>query len=46
MMWVSCGFTVGAAVGGFVSAALIPAFGWRSVFWWAALSPPCSVWRC
>ena len=32
MMWVSCGFTVGAAVGGFVSAALIPAFGWRSVF--------------
>ncbi|WP_323121855.1 MFS transporter [Burkholderia alba] len=32
MMIVSCGFTVGAALGGFVSAALIPAFGWRSVF--------------
>ncbi|NML30758.1 MFS transporter [Paraburkholderia antibiotica] len=33
MMLVSCGFTLGAAVGGFVSAALIPAFGWRAVFW-------------
>jgi len=32
MMLVSCGFTVGAAVGGFVSAALIPAYGWRAVF--------------
>ncbi|SAK41620.1 major facilitator transporter [Caballeronia pedi] len=33
MMLVSCGFTLGAALGGFLSAALIPAFGWRSVFW-------------
>jgi AAHS family 4-hydroxybenzoate transporter-like MFS transporter len=33
MMLVSCGFTVGAALGGFVSAALIPAFGWRAVFY-------------
>ncbi|MFM0285675.1 MFS transporter [Paraburkholderia megapolitana] len=33
MMLVSCGFTLGAALGGFVSAALIPAFGWRAVFW-------------
>ncbi|RZF30817.1 MFS transporter [Paraburkholderia sp. UYCP14C] len=33
MMLVSCGFTLGAAVGGFVSAALIPAYGWRAVFW-------------
>ncbi|WP_050469587.1 MFS transporter [Herbaspirillum chlorophenolicum] len=33
MMLVSCGFTVGAAVGGFVSAALIPAYGWHAVFW-------------
>ncbi|WP_343584210.1 MFS transporter [Herbaspirillum sp.] len=33
MMLVSCGFTVGAAAGGFVSAALIPAYGWHSVFW-------------
>ncbi|MEK8057598.1 MFS transporter, partial [Burkholderia contaminans] len=32
MMIVSCGFTLGAAIGGFISAALIPAFGWRSVF--------------
>lgn len=32
MMIVSCGFTLGAALGGFVSAALIPAFGWRAVF--------------
>lgn len=30
MMLVSCGFTLGAALGGFLSAALIPAFGWRS----------------
>ncbi len=33
MMLVSCGFTLGAALGGFVSAALIPAYGWRAVFW-------------
>ncbi|SAK82675.1 MFS transporter [Caballeronia ptereochthonis] len=33
MMLVSCGFTLGAALGGFLSAALIPAYGWRSVFW-------------
>lgn len=26
-----CGFPIGAAVGGFVSAWLIPAFGWQSV---------------
>ncbi|MCA7989315.1 MFS transporter [Burkholderia cepacia] len=32
MMIVSCGFTLGAAIGGFISAALIPALGWRSVF--------------
>ncbi|MFX5660876.1 MFS transporter, partial [Acinetobacter baumannii] len=32
MMLVSCGFTVGAAAGGFVSAALIPAHGWHAVF--------------
>jgi MFS transporter, AAHS family, 4-hydroxybenzoate transporter len=33
MMLVSCGFTLGAALGGFLSAALIPAYGWRAVFW-------------
>ncbi|KMY85259.1 4-hydroxybenzoate transporter [Candidatus Paraburkholderia calva] len=33
MMFVSCGFTLDAALGGVLGAALIPAFGWRSVFW-------------
>ncbi|REG49119.1 AAHS family 4-hydroxybenzoate transporter-like MFS transporter [Paraburkholderia sp. BL6669N2] len=27
-----CGFTFGASAGGFAAAALIPAFGWESVF--------------
>ncbi|WP_427306198.1 MFS transporter [Cupriavidus sp. H39] len=27
-----CGFTLGAAGGGFLAAVIIPAFGWRSVF--------------
>ena len=27
-----CGFSLGAAVGGFVTAAIIPRFGWQSVF--------------
>jgi AAHS family 4-hydroxybenzoate transporter-like MFS transporter len=27
-----CGFSLGGAVGGFVAAALIPRFGWESVF--------------
>ena len=27
-----CGFSLGAAVGGFVAAAIIPRFGWQSVF--------------
>ena len=27
-----CGFSLGAAVGGWFAAALIPTFGWRSVF--------------
>ncbi|CAM2191740.1 MFS transporter, AAHS family, 4-hydroxybenzoate transporter [Paraburkholderia kururiensis] len=39
MMLVSCGFTVGAALGGFVSAALIPAYGWRAVFWVGGVVP-------
>jgi AAHS family 4-hydroxybenzoate transporter-like MFS transporter len=33
--WVMCitmGFTLGAAIGGFIANALIEAFGWRSVF--------------
>ena len=39
MMLISCGFTVGAALGGFASAALIPAFGWQSVFWVGGVVP-------
>lgn len=33
MMLISCGFTVGAMLGGVISAALIPRFGWESVFY-------------
>lgn len=33
MMLVSCGFTLGAVLGGLLSAALIPNFGWQSVFY-------------
>src|ERR1700740_301141 len=32
VMVMFCGFSVGAALGGFLSAGLIPHFGWRSVF--------------
>jgi AAHS family 4-hydroxybenzoate transporter-like MFS transporter len=32
MMIVSCGFTIGGVVGGLITAALIPHFGWRAVF--------------
>jgi MFS transporter, AAHS family, 4-hydroxybenzoate transporter len=32
MMCITVGFTVGAALGGFVAAWMIPAFGWQSVF--------------
>ena len=39
MMMISCGFTLGAALGGLISAALIPAFGWRSVFWVGGIAP-------
>jgi MFS transporter, AAHS family, 4-hydroxybenzoate transporter len=39
VMVISCGFTVGAAVGGFVSAALVTHFGWQSVFYFGALLP-------
>ena len=35
------GFTGGAAIGGFVSAALIPMFGWRSVFYLGGIAPLC-----
>jgi AAHS family 4-hydroxybenzoate transporter-like MFS transporter len=39
MMIVSSGFIIGGAVGGFMSAALIPAFGWQSVFYAGAIAP-------
>jgi AAHS family 4-hydroxybenzoate transporter-like MFS transporter len=39
MMLISCGFTAGAAIGGFASAALIPSYGWQSVFWIGGLLP-------
>ena len=32
VMIMFCGFSVGAALGGLLAAALIPDFGWRSVF--------------
>src|ERR1700732_4963189 len=32
VMVMFCGFSVGAALGGLLAAALIPHFGWRSVF--------------
>jgi len=39
MMNITVGFTAGAAIGGFIAAALIPAFGWRSVFYFGGLIP-------
>lgn len=39
MMIVSCGFTLGAIVGGLLSALLIPAFGWRAVFYAGGIAP-------
>jgi len=39
MMIVSNGFTAGAAMGGFIAAWLIPAFGWRSVFYFGGTLP-------
>lgn len=39
MMVISCGFTVGAMLGGMIAAALIPAFGWQSVFYVGGVIP-------
>ncbi|MBZ5617440.1 MAG: MFS transporter [Acidobacteriia bacterium] len=39
MMIVANGFSAGAAIGGFIAAWLIPAFGWRSVFYFGAAAP-------
>jgi AAHS family 4-hydroxybenzoate transporter-like MFS transporter len=34
-----CFFSLGAAIGGFLAAAIIPHFGWRAVFWIGGLAP-------
>ena len=39
MMNITVGFTAGAAIGGFIAAALIPTFGWRSVFYFGGAIP-------
>lgn len=39
VMTMFCGFSVGAALGGLLAAALIPAFGWRSVFLVGGVAP-------
>ncbi|HGO6081688.1 MFS transporter [Burkholderia cenocepacia] len=39
MMIISSGFIVGGAIGGAIAAAMIPAFGWRSVFIVGAAAP-------
>src|SRR6202035_6044736 len=39
VMVMFCGFSVGAALGGFLAAGLIPHFGWRSVFVVGGVAP-------
>ena len=39
MMIVSNGFTLGAALGGFLSSWMIPHFGWRSIFYFGGALP-------
>ena len=39
VMIMFCGFSIGAALGGFLAAALIPQFGWRSVFIVGGVAP-------
>ena len=39
MLVVSNGFTIGAAVAGFIATYLIPRFGWRSVFYFGGTVP-------
>lgn len=49
VMIMFCGFSVGAALGGLLAAALIPQYGWRSVFIVGGAAPlllaPILVWR-
>jgi AAHS family 4-hydroxybenzoate transporter-like MFS transporter len=39
VMTMFCGFSAGAALGGLIAAAVIPAFGWRGVFLIGGLAP-------
>jgi len=39
MMIVSNGFTIGAALGGFLASWMIPHFGWRSIFYFGGVLP-------
>ena len=39
MMIVSNGFTLGAALGGFLASWMIPHFGWRSIFYFGGILP-------
>ncbi len=39
VMTMFCGFSLGAALGGLIAAAMIPAFGWRSVFVLGGVTP-------
>lgn len=39
VMAMFCGFSVGAALGGLLAAALIPLLGWRSIFLIGGLAP-------
>jgi AAHS family 4-hydroxybenzoate transporter-like MFS transporter len=49
VMIMFCGFSIGAALGGFLAADLIPRYGWRSVFIVGGIAPllmvPLLVWR-
>ena len=39
VMIMFCGFSIGAALGGLLAAALIPQFGWRAVFVVGGIAP-------
>jgi MFS transporter, AAHS family, 4-hydroxybenzoate transporter len=49
VMLMFVGFSIGAALGGLLAAALIPQFGWRSVFVVGGVAPlvlvPVRIWR-
>lgn len=49
VMTMFCGFSAGAAVGGLIAAAMIPSFGWRSVFLVGGIAPlllvPVLIWK-